>query len=112
MKTRFKNSLAACVLGALSVSAQAQVSDDVVKIGVLDDMTSVFADQQGMAWEWDFAMPDLFVHEAGGLVTDMSGRRYVYNKPHPRNGGGLLAAVDPTTHARVLAATRAELGLD
>lgn len=70
------------------------------------------ADQQGMAWEWDFAMPDLFVHEAGGLVTDMSGRRYVYNKPHPRNGGGLLAAVDPTTHARVLAATRAELGLD
>ena len=69
------------------------------------------ADQQTMAWEWDFAMPDLFVHEAGGVVTDMDGRRYAYNKPLPRNDGGLLAAADPATHARVLAAARAELGL-
>ncbi len=47
MKTRLKNSLAACVLGALSVSAQAQVSDDVVKIGVLGDQSGMMADLSG-----------------------------------------------------------------
>jgi 3'-phosphoadenosine 5'-phosphosulfate (PAPS) 3'-phosphatase len=68
-------------------------------------------DAQSMAWEWDFAMPDLFVHEAGGLLTDLNGQPYCYGKPNPRVGDGLVAAVDPETHARVLAETRAELGL-
>lgn len=69
------------------------------------------ADQQAMAWEWDFAAPDLFVHEAGGVVTDLAGRPFRYNKPVPRNEGGLVAAVDPAVHARVLAAVRQELAI-
>jgi myo-inositol-1(or 4)-monophosphatase len=68
-------------------------------------------DEQSMAWEWDFAMPDLFVAEAGGVVTDLNGEPYRYNKPIARCGDGLVAAVDPATHARVLAAARAEVGL-
>jgi 3'-phosphoadenosine 5'-phosphosulfate (PAPS) 3'-phosphatase len=67
--------------------------------------------EQRMASEWDFAMPDLFVHEAGGVVTDLFGEPYRYNKPRPACGGGLVAAADPATHARVLAAARAEIGL-
>ncbi len=63
--------------------------------------------EQDMASEWDFAVADLVIHEAGGMVTDLTGRRFRYNKPAPRNIGGLIAAVDPTTHARVTAALRA-----
>lgn len=64
---------------------------------------------QTMAWEWDFAAADLVVHEAGGAFTDVWGRRFRYNKPVPRNEGGVLMSVDPETHARILAALAPEL---
>ena len=64
---------------------------------------------QTMAWEWDFAVADVVINEAGGAVTDLWGRPHRYNKPQPRNEGGLVAAADHTTHARLLAAVRPEL---
>jgi myo-inositol-1(or 4)-monophosphatase len=65
-------------------------------------------EDQTMASEWDFAVADLVFHEAGGVVTDLDGRLFQYNKPEPRIGGGLIAAADPVTHDRVLAAVRRE----
>jgi 3'-phosphoadenosine 5'-phosphosulfate (PAPS) 3'-phosphatase len=65
-------------------------------------------DDQTMASEWDFAVADLVFHEAGGMVTDLSGQRFRYNKPVPRNLGGLIAAADPASHARVLNAVQRE----
>jgi 3'-phosphoadenosine 5'-phosphosulfate (PAPS) 3'-phosphatase len=62
-----------------------------------------------MAWEWDFAAAEVVVHEAGGRVSDVRGNPHRYNKPVPRNVGGILLSVDPTTHARILAALRPEL---
>jgi len=61
-----------------------------------------------MAAEWDFGVADLLIHEAGGTVTDLHGALHQYNKPVPVNRGGLVAAGDPATHARVLDALRAE----
>jgi 3'-phosphoadenosine 5'-phosphosulfate (PAPS) 3'-phosphatase len=63
-----------------------------------------------MAWEWDLAAADVLAREAGGLVTDVWGRRHRYNKPDPRNVGGIVLSVDPETHRRVLAALRPEVG--
>jgi 3'-phosphoadenosine 5'-phosphosulfate (PAPS) 3'-phosphatase len=63
---------------------------------------------QAMASEWDFAVADLVFHEAGGMVTDLSGQQFRYNKPVPRNVGGLIAAADPVSHARVLGALSRE----
>jgi 3'-phosphoadenosine 5'-phosphosulfate (PAPS) 3'-phosphatase len=65
-------------------------------------------EDQRMASEWDFAVSDLLLREAGGVITDLSGQRFRYNKRLPHNMGGLIAAVDPATHARVLAAVTAE----
>ena len=65
---------------------------------------------QTMASEWDFAVADLVIHEAGGMVTDLSGQQFRYNKPVPHNFGGLIAAADPASHARVLAALQHERG--
>ncbi len=64
---------------------------------------------QTMASEWDFAVADLVFHEAGGMVTDLSGHQFRYNKPVPHNLGGLLAAPDPSSHACALAALEREL---
>jgi myo-inositol-1(or 4)-monophosphatase len=64
---------------------------------------------QTMASEWDFAVADLVLHEAGGMVTDLTGQQFRYNKPVPNNVGGLVAAADPASHASVLAALQREL---
>lgn len=55
-----------------------------------------------VAKEWDFAAPDLFMHEAGGCFTDLTGKRFQYNKPDGKNHGGLLMARDHHTHQRIL----------
>lgn len=73
----------------------------------LDAMIGVRpGEAQDMASEWDFAVADLVFHEAGGMVTDLTGGHFRYNKPEPRNLGGLIAAADPRSHARVLDVVR------
>jgi myo-inositol-1(or 4)-monophosphatase len=66
------------------------------------------ADQR-MASEWDFAVTDLVIHEAGGKVTDLWGEQFRYNKLVPHNVGGLVAAADLASHDHVLAALQPEL---
>lgn len=63
-----------------------------------------------MAWEWDFAAADVIVHEAGGRVTNLRGERHRYNKPNPRNAGGIVLSVDPRTHDQVLTGLQPWLG--
>jgi myo-inositol-1(or 4)-monophosphatase len=88
------------------------VRDLVPGVGAFDAMIGVRMDGRlTMAWEWDFVCSDLFVHEAGGRQTDLFGRRHEYNKPFPKNTGGILISVDPVTHDRLLAALAPELAL-
>ena len=42
------------------------------------------------ACDWDIAAADLIVHEAGGCLGDLAGRRVNYNRPNSRHGA-LLA---------------------
>lgn len=65
--------------------------------------------ERGLVWEWDIAVADVVVNEAGGRFTDLSGRRFTYNKPWPRHRGGFVLTPDPVTHRRVLAALAPEL---
>lgn len=54
--------------------------------------------------EWDLAAPDLILAEAGGLLTDLRGRRLRYNQPDPMIRHGLIAASSPALSARLVAA--------
>lgn len=56
--------------------------------------------------EWDLAAPDLIVNEAGGVYSDLYGRRHLYNKKNTHFSGGLLVSADPQIHEQVLAAMR------
>ncbi|UWQ79135.1 3'(2'),5'-bisphosphate nucleotidase CysQ [Leisingera sp. S132] len=57
------------------------------------------------SWEWDIAAGDLLVREAGGTISDRSGKLLRFNNPHPRLNGvvagntslhtALIAALDP-----------------
>jgi branched-chain amino acid transport system substrate-binding protein len=71
MKRRHLLCAGALALAAIRPSqgrAQAGISDGVVKIGVLDDMSGVFADQQGMG---DVVSARLAIEDFGGRVNGM-----------------------------------------
>jgi branched-chain amino acid transport system substrate-binding protein len=44
---RFKRSMLALALAAIAGGAQAQISDNMIKIGVLTDMSSLYTDLAG-----------------------------------------------------------------
>lgn len=64
---------------------------------------------QFMAHEWDAATADLFLAEAGGLVTDLHGRIPRYNRPEPHLDRGLVVANSRELHAAALRETRRRL---
>lgn len=56
--------------------------------------------------EWDLAAPDLIINEAGGVFSDLYGRRHLYNKKNTHFSGGLLVSADPVIHEQILKAMR------
>jgi len=50
--------------------------------------------------DWDLAAADLLVHEAGGAITDFSGRPLRYNAPHIVHGA--LIAAGPARHGTLI----------
>lgn len=59
--------------------------------------------------EWDIATPDLIVNEAGGRLTDLWGRDFIYNKRNTHISGGLLVSASPELHDELLDAIAPEL---
>lgn len=54
--------------------------------------------------DWDLAAADLLVHEAGGLLTDLSGRPLSFNRPHLTHSA--LVAAGSARHKALLALLR------
>ncbi len=62
----------------------------------------------GSSHDWDLAGADLLVHEAGGAMTNLVGRRLTYNQPDLVHGA--LVAAGTERHAALVALTLAEFG--
>ncbi|MDZ7261474.1 MAG: hypothetical protein ONB05_05145, partial [candidate division KSB1 bacterium] len=41
--------------------------------------------------EWDICAADILIHEAGGLLTDLSGQQRRYNQTNPHIPEGIIA---------------------
>ena len=57
--------------------------------------------------DWDLAAADLLVHEAGGLVTGLTGESLIYNRPDPVHGA--LVAAGRARHELLLGLIRDRL---
>jgi len=57
--------------------------------------------------DWDLAAADLLVHEAGGVMTTLTGQLLTYNKPRPVHGA--LIAAGRARHAALLGIIRDRL---
>jgi myo-inositol-1(or 4)-monophosphatase len=56
------------------------------------------------SYDWDIAAADLILHEAGGVLTDFSGRTPTYNQAEPKHPA--LAAGPPGLQADLIRAAR------
>ena len=54
--------------------------------------------------DWDLAAADLLVHEAGGIITTLTGRPLIYNQPNPVHDA--LLAAGRARHAALLGLIR------
>lgn len=59
---------------------------------------------ESAANEWDIAASDLIINEAGGRVTDLWGRDFIYNKRNTHISGGLLVSASVNLHQALLKA--------
>lgn len=57
--------------------------------------------------DWDLAAADLLVHEAGGLISTLTGQSLIYNRPDPVHGA--LVAAGRARHAVLLGLIRDRL---
>jgi myo-inositol-1(or 4)-monophosphatase len=57
--------------------------------------------------DWDLAAADLLVHEAGGLISTVTGQSLVYNRPNPVHDA--LLAAGRARHAALLSLIRDRL---
>jgi myo-inositol-1(or 4)-monophosphatase len=69
------------------------------------ELDAAFASHGGH--DWDLAAADLLVHEAGGVMTDFSGRGLTYNRAQVEHGA--LIAAGPDRHAALLELVRNRL---
>lgn len=65
MHFKYRSIVAACLFGTLPISAHAQVSDNVVKIGVLGDQSGMMADLSG---QYGVEAVKMAVEDFGGTV--------------------------------------------
>lgn len=63
----------------------------------------------GRAYEWDVCAGELVIGEAGGVLTDLQGDAWAYNREDPRTPRGMIAAT-PSVHGRLLRALRGQYG--
>lgn len=57
--------------------------------------------------DWDLAAADLLVHEAGGVMTDLTGKPLRFNQPHTRHPA--LVAAGTARHATLITLMRDRL---
>lgn len=92
------NALTGC--GAIDAPAgdtPLQLRLALVASGGLDGAVSA-----GNKNDWDLAAGDLLVHEAGGTISDLAGRRLFYNQPCAWQKG--MAAAAPAVHRGIMEA--------
>lgn len=92
---------AAGVNGDPSGALPLQLRLAFVAAGRLDGAVSA-----GNRNDWDLAAGDLLVNEAGGVVSDTQGSRYIYNRPQPWQQG--LVAAGHKRHAAIIQQLRTE----
>jgi 3'(2'), 5'-bisphosphate nucleotidase len=62
-----------------------------VKVGVIaEGRAEIIVNPSGKTSQWDIAAPEIILREAGGEITDMDGRKFIYNRKETKNLNGVV----------------------
>lgn len=93
----------------LGLAREVQSGSVGLKVGLIaKQRCDLYIHVSNKTCQWDACAPDIILREAGGQFTDLTGAPLLYNRPDPRNWGGIVASNGPA-HAQIVAATQAVL---
>jgi myo-inositol-1(or 4)-monophosphatase len=87
-----------------TILPQAKVHSLALRLTQVGSADLEIAFSSGGSHDWDLAAAHLLVHEAGGVLTDLSGRPLSFNRAQLTHGA--LVAAGPARHDAVLALVR------
>jgi 3'(2'), 5'-bisphosphate nucleotidase len=66
-----------------------------LKMGLISEgKADIYISFASKTCQWDTCAPEIILREAGGVVTDIKGEKFVYNREELRNLNGILAVGD------------------
>lgn len=73
-----------------------------LKLGyIAEQIGDITVNTSSRTSEWDICAADIILSEAGGVLTDMGGNEFTYNRKDPRNLRGLVAT-NKHLHSQIL----------
>lgn len=88
-----------------SVSGKAQIHRGGVGLklmAIANKEAHYYINNSNKTKSWDSAAPEILFKEAGGTITDLKGRAFVYNSHDFKHKNGLLATYSADLHKEVL----------
>lgn len=91
------------VCRALGIEREVQSGSVGLKVGLICRQScDLYIHPSPQTKQWDVCAPDILVSEAGGRMTDLTGKPFVYNREDVYNRSGILAT-NGKAHDRILA---------
>jgi 3'(2'), 5'-bisphosphate nucleotidase len=73
-----------------------------IKVGlIVEQQCDLYIHLSPRTKQWDTCAPEIILHEAGGVITDLFGRLLGYNKPEVQNQNGVVAS-NGVAHAKII----------
>ena len=92
------------VVRAFNVKEEVQRGSVGIKVGlIVEQQCDLYVHLSPRTKQWDTCAPEVILSEAGGCLTDLFGRRLVYNSREVQNLNGIVAS-NSAAHERIVSA--------
>jgi 3'(2'), 5'-bisphosphate nucleotidase len=92
------------VVKAFKVKEEVQRGSVGIKVGlIVEQQCDLYVHLSSRTKQWDTCAPEVILSEAGGCLTDLFGRRLVYNSREVQNLNGIVAS-NSAAHERIVSA--------
>ncbi len=90
------------VVQAFGLKEEVQRGSVGIKVGlIIEQQCDLYIHLSPRTKQWDTCAPEIILHEAGGLITDLFGYPLTYNSADVQNRNGVVASNSPA-HERII----------
>lgn len=90
------------VVRALGIEEEVNRGSVGIKVGlIIERQCDLYVHLSPRTKQWDTCAPEVILREAGGIMTDLFGEPFAYNRPDAQNRNGLVAS-NGAAHAGII----------